>query len=376
MKTVLILTASTGEGHNQAADSLADSFKSKGYNTVEFDFIKESNKVMNAFVVDGYKLLATSWPKFYGNLYRISDMQKFNDKFMKHFLRNIEYKVYKLINQCNPDIIIGTHPFSVAVTTKLKETRKINIPFISVVTDFKVHYAYIDKNVDAYITASEYTKESIMERKIPKNKVFSYGIPIRKDFLLNYNNIEIKDSNYFTMLIMGGSMGLSAISRVIKKLLENENDIRIIVVCGNNKTLKRSLEKKYIKNAEYQNIKLEILGFTKDIPHLMEISDVLISKPGGLTTSEAIVKRLPLIIPFAIPGQEQENAEFLVKSGTAIKINKIKQVNEVINTLITTPSILQQMRFNMDKISKNYSIENIVTLSEQLIKRRNDAYNI
>lgn len=373
MKTVLILTASTGEGHNQAANSLADSFKSKGYNTVEFDFIKESNKVLNAFVVDGYKLLATNWPRFYGNLYRISDAQKFNDKFMKHAFRNIEYKVYKLITECNPDIIIGTHPFSVAITSKLKETKKIDIPFISVVTDFKVHYSYIDKNVDAYITASEYTKETILERKIPKNKVFSYGIPIRKDFLIHCNDIIPPVKNCFTILIMGGSMGLNAMSRVIKRLIENTHDIKIIVVCGNNKTLKHSLEKKYSDNTEYSNIKIEILGFTREIPRLMEMADVLISKPGGLTTSEAIVKRLPMIIPFAIPGQEQENAEFLADAGAAIKINKIKYINPVVDKLIKNPEIIKNMKYNMANISKNYSIENIVTLSEQLINKRNDA---
>lgn len=373
MKTVLILTASTGEGHNQAADSLADSFRSKGYNTIEFDFIKKSNKVFNAFVVDGYKLLATSWPKFYGNLYKISDMQKFNDKFMKHAFRNIEYKVYKLIMGKNPDIIIGTHPFSVAIITKLKETKKIDIPFISVVTDFKAHYAYIDKNVDAYITASEYTKESILERKVPQNKVFSYGIPIRKDFLLNCKNVGTPVKDYFTILIMGGSMGLSSMSRVIKRLIENIHKIKIIVVCGNNKILRHSLEKKYSDNTEYENIRIEILGFTSEIPRLMEISDVLISKPGGLTTSEAIVKRLPMIIPFAIPGQEQENAEFLFGAGVAIKINKIRQINPIIDKLLSKPEILQKMKYSMDTISKNYSIENIVTLSDKLINRRNDA---
>lgn len=373
MKNVLLLTASTGEGHNQAAESLKDVFVSKGYNTIKFDFLKESDKFLNIFISDGYKLLASSYPKLYGNLYKLSNIKIFNNALLKFHFSRVERKLIDLIITTNPDIIVGTHPFAVSVISDLKDRGIIDIPFISIVTDFKAHYAYIDEHVDAYITGSEYTKQSLLEKNIESNKVFSYGIPIKKDFLTNDMNFTKTYSEYFTILLMGGSMGLKSIGKTLERLTLNSNNLKIIVVCGNNHSLKQRLEDKYMDMC-FPNIKIEILGYTKEIPKLMEISDVIITKPGGLTVSEAIVKRLPMILPFAIPGQEQENMEFLVKSGAAIKVDDLSNLNPIVNRLIDDPVVLKKMQKNISKLSKNYSLDNIVLLSSKLVERRYNSY--
>lgn len=372
MKSILILTASTGEGHNQAAESLKEIFVSKGYNTIKFDFIKESNKVLNMFISDGYRILASNCPKLYGNLYRISDIRKFNVALTKIHSAKIENKVLKVIESIKPDVIISTHAFGVGIICNLKKSKSLDIPFISIVTDFKAHYAYVDDQVDAYITGSEYTKQNLLKKKVPKHKVFCYGIPIKKDFLLSHlSNIELA-KDHFTILLMGGSMGLKSIGKVLKKLLQNENKIRLIVVCGSNSILKHNLEKKY-SDLTSENIQMDILGYTKEVPRLMDLSDIIITKPGGLTVSEAIVKRLPMILPFAIPGQEQENMEFLINSGAAIGVNDLDELNSIVNNIIKDPSLLEDIKNNLESISKNYSVENIVHLAEQLIKNKNEA---
>lgn len=373
MKNVLLLTASTGEGHNQAAESLKDVFIAKGFNTIKFDFLKESDTFLNIFISDGYKLLASTYPKLYGNLYKMSNIKKFNTALLKMHFSKIENKIIEMINTVKPDIIVGTHPFAVSVVSDLKDKGIIDIPFISIVTDFKAHYAYIDKHVDAYITGSEYTKQSLLEKNIESNKVFSYGIPIKKDFLYTNLNVSKAYSDYFTILLMGGSMGLKSIGKILKKLTLNRNNIKVIVVCGSNSSLKKELEDKY-SCLEFENIKIDILGYTKEIPKLMEMSNVIITKPGGLTTSEAIVKKLPMIIPFVIPGQEQENMEFLVKSGAAIEVDDLKDLNVIVNRLIDDPVILKRMQQNMSKLSKDYSIDNIVLLSKKLAERNMNAY--
>lgn len=369
MKSVLILTVSTGEGHNQAAESLKEVFISKGYITTKFDFIKESNKFLNIFISDGYRILASKCPKLYGNLYKISDIKKFNSALLKIHSSKIESKILSVIENVKPDIIISTHAFAVSIICNLKKSKVLDVPFMSIVTDFKAHYAYVDDKVDAYITGSEYTKQNLLKKKVPKNKVFCYGIPIKRDFMSNHLSKMQNESNYFTILLMGGSMGMKSIGKVLKKLILNENSIKIIVVCGSNNVLKSNLEKKYL-NVELKNKELNILGYTKEVPKLMELSDIIITKPGGLTVSEAIVKRLPMVIPFAIPGQEQENMEFLIESGAAIGVNDLDNLNKIIDDIINESSILENMKRNLDALSQSYSIDNIVDLAENLIENK------
>jgi processive 1,2-diacylglycerol beta-glucosyltransferase len=126
----------------------------------------------------------------------------------------------------------------------------------------------------------------------------------------------------------------------------------------------------------YPNKEIVVYGFTEDIPSLMETSDILISKPGGLTTSEAIAKQLPLMIPYMLPGQEEENAEFLVKSGAAIMVDHINAIHEEIDRLIRCPKTLMNMRRNMKRLSRTYSLDGIIKLSESLMERYDYTYEL
>ncbi len=365
MKKVLILTASTGDGHNLAAQSLVETFTGNNFNAVKFDFIKESGQLLNAFVVDGYRLLAFNMPKFYGKVYKVSDNHSFNSMIPSIVINKIEDGILGAINDNKPDIIVSTHAFAVSIVSKLKKENIIDVPFVSIVTDFKAHYAYIDDMVDAYITGSEYTCHSMINRNVPRSKVFPFGIPIRKDFLINRECENKFSDEYFNVLLMGGGMGLKFITPVLKRLIENEHKLKIVVICGNNKDLKESLDKKFSK--EFNNKYIRVLGYTRNIPEFMDEADVIITKPGGLTVSEAIAKRLPMLLPYAIPGQEQENMDFLVNIGGAIDVSKMDNINDILDDLIEHPETLNRMRSNLSNIFQHYSVESIVELSDRLI---------
>lgn len=366
MKRVLILTASTGEGHNQAAKTLEALYKDNEYETYILDFLKNSFSFFNFIVVDGYELLAKSMPRFYGDIYRISDKKYINDKLLKKVFAPVKRKVLKKIMNVRPELIIATHPLAVSVVSRLKEQGIIDIPFISIVTDYKAHYSYVDKEVDAYITGSLYTKNSLIQRNVCKEKIFSYGIPIREDFF--ENGIEEKSHAEFSILIMGGSMGLKGIGTVLKEIiLNNHNNLNITVICGKNEKLKNSLEATYKNNTNGK--KFNIIGFTKDIPNHMQKNDLIISKPGGLTVSESIAKNIPMLIPFAIPGQEEENTDFLVKAGAAIKIKHQGDINKIINNLIENKEEYNELKINITELSRCFAPKNIIDLSEKLIKQ-------
>ncbi|MBU5455549.1 MGDG synthase family glycosyltransferase, partial [Caproiciproducens sp. MSJ-32] len=312
----------------------------------------------------GYEISASFFPKTYGFLYKISNTLLIGKiiSFIFYFLNK---KIYKFIKNINPNVIVATHPFAVPIAANIKN--KINIPIISIVTDFKAHGAYINDKVDAYIVGSNDTKDNLIEKGILKDRIFVYGIPVKDKFFEDRINLTgIDKGDYFNILLMGGSMGLKNISYVLKELLNNPNKLRITVVCGKNEELRMSLLKKYSNNIKDK--KLHILGFSTDIDVLMNYSDLIISKPGGLTSTEAISKKLPLIIPFVIPGQESENVEVLQANGCAIYLNNLLEINLLISDLINNPDKLKKIEKNMANLASSYSKENIVKLADNLIK--------
>lgn len=318
-------------------------------------------------MADGYKMLANNLPTIYGVMYRIFNRKSFNNRFLRYGLIVVKNRVLEEIKTVEPDMIVSTHPFGVGIISDLKERGKIDTAFMSVVTDFKAHYAYISPYVDAYITGSEYTKETLIERQIPAEKIFPFGIPVKSEFQnCSERPMPIENKEKFEVLIMGGSMGSKDIAKVVKTLTsEADSRYHLTVVCGKNESLKEMLEERY-ETAVKAN-KLSILGFTKNIPQLMDTCDVIVTKPGGLTTTEALSKQIPMIIPFAIPGQEIENTEFLVKSGAAIHVEDLDDLKLQLDGLLKDRDLYATMIENMQSISKHYSVDKIVDLSNDLI---------
>ncbi len=367
MKKVLILTASTGEGHNQAAKSLADKFEEHGYAPYTMDLFKETNKALNTVMSDGYKMLANNLPLIYGAMYKMFNRKSFNNRFLRYGLVMVKNRVLEEVMDIEPDMIVSTHPFAVGIVSDLKARKKIDCTFMSVVTDFKAHYAYVSPHVDAYITGSEYTKESLVDMKIPPEKVFPFGIPVKAEFQnCGERPIISMDKERFEVLIMGGSMGSKDIAKVVKCMtVDADSRYHLTVVCGKNESLQSMLKEKYAY-AVKEN-KLKILGFTKNVPQLMDECDVIVTKPGGLTTTEALSKQIPMIIPFAIPGQEFENTEFLVSSGAAIHVRDLDELKNQMDRLLMDRDLYVTMIENMQSISKHYSVDKIVDLSSHLI---------
>lgn len=366
MKKVLILTTSTGQGHNQAANSLIEALRDTGFECIKHDFLASDNKFTNKIVVWSYEFSASNFPQIYGFFYKLTD-NKYINRFNSIFFLSVALKLSKYIKKEKPDLIIGTHPFIVNVIDMLKRWG-MSIPFMAVVTDFKAHYTYISPLVDAYITGSKSTKNYLISEKINPDIIYPIGIPVKESFLENDINIpHVKDKEYFSLLLMSGSMGLNNISYVLDELLKNKHKLRITVVCGNNEKLRKSLLKKC--ETSYPGKKIHVLGFSNDIASFMEYSDILISKPGGLTVTEAIIKNLPLIIPFVIPGQEKDNAKFLESNGYAYYVDDIKSINILVDKLIDDPTLLEEMRKNLKELSSTYSNKKIIDIACNLINK-------
>ncbi len=365
MKSIIILTASTGAGHNQAAANLKRLFEERGIYVHIVDMFKSTSKGMNALISDGYKLLATKLPKAYGMFYKTADNIAANKIVFKNVFLATELRLKWIFNEFKPNLIISTHPFGAPIVGKLKDKGRIKVPFVQIVTDFKAHYAYIHDAVDAYVVASSFTADSLIDKGILKEKVHVHGIPTREEFLQN-NTRQFAGDRPFRLLIMGGSMGLQAMESAVNQLLKLDKKMNLIVVCGNNQTLSEKLKKQH--QAHIDRGVLKVYGFVNNIHELMDQSDLIISKPGGLTTTEAIHKSIPMIIPFAIPGQEEENTNFLVENEMAIEVKSVDELQHHIELLIEDVDQYQKMVSNMLNLSKTYSVDAILDLCISMIE--------
>lgn len=351
MKKVLILTASTGGGHNQVAKTL-ELLAGEIADVKRVDFLKEENRIMDMVIAEGYDVLATKFPELYGRLYRFANKDRKKTRLNDIMRRMIHRRVREIIKEYSPDLIIGCHTFAIPIISSLRKRGYYNKQFISIITDFDAHYNYVSQEVDLYITGSAYTNLTLIDKGIAPDRIECVGIPISPAFY--QPRVRTTGEEVFTILIMGGSMGVDYMEDTIENLFEMKETVRFLVVCGRNshlqEKLKRQLERYPIDNS------VEIYGFVDNIQTFMDRADLIVTKPGGLTATEAIVKNLPMVVPYYIPGQEEENLNYLTLANLAIAVSDVSKVGHTVSFLIHNKERLKQMHDSMAYVSSNYSL--------------------
>ena len=379
------MSASTGGGHNRAAKAMKDEIEKKCIDgehiTCEIiDSLKLINTTMDKIISSGYEKSAKYTPKAWGGVYKMSDANIVSKHEYKGNLFNtlLASKLKKLLKESKPDLIIGTHPFPmIALSTLKKKYPYRNAfnsffvpPLISVLTDYTAHSTYIQDEIDYYIAGDEYVKEVLISEGVDGDKIKPYGIPVEKSFLEHREKSVVLEElglapDKFTVLLMGGSFGAGNIKDTLKELLEIDRDFQIIVITGRNETLKEKLEKSLEKHTIDKNI--SILGFTQDMNDILSAVDIIVSKPGGLTTTECLLKELPMIIPYYIPGQEEENMDFLSNCGAALRTSKKFTISVLLKVLIDNPTRMKLLKNNIKSIKKQNTAEDIANLVSNIL---------
>ena len=358
MKKILIFYASYGGGHLNAAKSIKEYFDNnyKNCETELIDCMKYVNKPIEIVTTAAYREMAKKMPWAWGKIY--ADSQKGPLAHISSKSNQLlAIKLLKLLRERQPDLIISTHPFGSQMCTYLKRKGKITAQIATIMTDFSPH--------DQWLVANDKMKDYLVSKNIPDSKVFVTGIPISSRFLLTYNREEIlkefdlKDNTKNILFFGGGEFGLGKARTVeiFNNLVKNFSDIQVIAIAGKNEKMKSEFEKIVEENNKQDCVR--VLAFTNKVPELMSISDLVISKPGGLTTSESLASNLPMIIINPIPGQEEENAEFLESKGTGIWLRKDDSSREVLKSVIDNPEKLSTMKKNTEILAKKHSTENI-----------------
>lgn len=368
---ILIFTASTGGGHKVAAAALENAFHriSPEDQVMLRDGLALTGKLYNHLICDGYTFLAKNAPDFYGTIYKISDKESPLNKFCNIQNKAKGNKLLPVIHEFNPDVIISCHAFVTIMLDKLKEDGEITTPVISQITDFSPHYTYVVNNIDHFIVSSDEMVDMMTNKyKLPAKKVHPFGIPVAEKFLEPCDrNAVARDlglkENTPTILFMAGSFGVSKILKLYEEISQMEPDAQYIVITGNNKKLYHKFESIVGDNTK-------LLMYVDNVNDYMHCADLIITKPGGLTVSESIHCALPMAIYNAFPGQEEENAKFLLKSGVAV----ILQENpaKTISTLLSKPEILQEMSNNCKGLCQGNSCEQIINLAHSIGKKESE----
>jgi len=281
-------------------------------------------------------------------------------------------KLQQDIIEYNPDLLISTHFFGHIFLGMLNKKKKTNCKMISIITDYISHEIWLkdEKSLDAIVVSNEIVKQDLINKKIDSKKIYPFGIPIKEDFSKVSNIEEIKNkyevnNNEKTFLFFaGGSAGTSFSYKYFKRLLEEKLDINIIYVCGKNESLQRKA-KKLIKKHQYNNVK--VIGFSTEVNNLLAISDVVITKPGGISITECLESKKPMILIPGNGGQEIYNAKFVCKNGYGLNSKTPRQLVKNINKLLKRKTLIYSMNKKLEKYNDNKSVEKIYKLSIKLI---------
>jgi len=365
---ILFLSVSTGGGHLKAAEAIKDAVEDRfpEARTMIVDALNYISPTVDKLIVGGYLGLLKKTPGVYGKLYELSEAGDSIHDICFAANSLFALKLRKLIDDFMPSVIVCTHTFPFHMLSSLKRRGKVDIPVAAVVTDYASHPFWEHNNINALIVPHELVKKEMIMRGMPAEMIYPYGIPIDKCFLERKDKAELFKEfdldDKFTVLVMGGSLGFGKLDLVFESLLKSRYDIQIIAVTGYNTKLKNHLERDYFNKDK----KIRIFSYTDRISDLMDIADLIITKPGGMTIAEALVKGLPMLILSAIPGQEERNANFLVSNGAAIKMSDFKDIDESFHHIFSNQSCMEQMKKAAQKLARPNSAENIASLLKKL----------
>lgn len=274
-----------------------------------------------------------------------------------------------LLDEYDPDIIISTHPFATQMISYLKKKGLVSCFLATILTDFAPHEQWIvGKDYgDLFFVSHEKMKRELIENfDIEQSKIFATGIPLSNKFLEHYNKKSLKESfgldidKKLVLFFGGGEFGLGKDKTIaiLKSFIEHSNNkFQIVAISGKNTRMKKHFQQ-LVEDFNAESI-VKVLGFTNQVPELMSISDLVVTKPGGLTSSESLASGLPMVVINPIPGQEEENAEFLESSKVATWIKKDDNADEIISSLLNNPEKLREMKINTKLLAKKNSTKDI-----------------
>ncbi|MFA5276329.1 MAG: glycosyltransferase [Candidatus Omnitrophota bacterium] len=356
---IFIIYASAGAGHTKAAEAVYDYFKAINCSdTVRLIDVLDSSSLIYKFAYkSGYSFLIRYPVWLWAAAFWLTDFRplRFLSCWLVAISNSLNTKSFRrFLVEENPDYIISTHFLPSEIAAKLKSEKRITSKLITVITDFGVHPFWINKETDLYLVASAATKQDLLSEGVPENRIKESGIPVKERFLKKHDKRALCsklgiDADKFTVLIMTGSFGIGPIKEIVQALYQ---DTQLLVVCALNKQLYEDLSRKNFPN-------VKVYAFVDNSDELMAVSDLIITKPGGLSISEILnIGLIPIFIS-SIPGQEKKNVSVLSKLGIGSLPKNTKEIRDVVLGLKANPGRFNALKEKIRVLSKPDCLKDI-----------------
>ncbi|CAG7635593.1 Processive diacylglycerol beta-glucosyltransferase [Paenibacillus solanacearum] len=346
---VLLLSGDLGEGHNQAARALAEAcgLPRLRIQTEVVNFMRQVYPGLHPIIKYFFLRGVEKAPSLYGYLYRKTHgLDRMSISF-RSFLSIGLGKLTELIASTRPDVIVCTFPLAAAAVSLLKEKGLLRVPLVTVITDHTDHSLWLHPHTDLYLVGSEAVAGALTRRGIVSSRLCVTGIPVRQRFFetpdrgLLYRSLGLSPERP-TVLVMGGGGGMFGddIRMLIRSSAVREK-LQMVIVCGSNAEVRCLLEEEVRRCGAVHVI---VKGFVEEIHEWMAVADVLVTKPGGLTTAEAVAMGLPMLLYKPIPGQEEDNADVLERAGVAVRAAANRALGDQLLELAFNGERLQRMQ--------------------------------
>lgn len=351
----MILSASVGSGHVKAADALARVMRSRPDVDEVFsdDSLDHTNVLHKQFYSTLYKKLSAMLPEFLGWWYETSDDPWVADKGRLLIDLPQALPLINLVREFRPDVILCTHFMPAGVISWLISNGKLDARLGVVITDFHFHAFWITRAFNWYFVAQEDDKIHMEALGLPADRIEVTGIPVEPEF---GNPVDVQavlerhglQPGRPTILLVAGALGMSPATAVVRQLLQVDRDFQAIIVCGRNEEMQNEI----VELLKDRPSDFRVLGYSKDMSDFMSVATILLSKPGGMTTAEAVACGLPMMILDPIGGQEERNADVLLEAGAAVKCTEVTLVAHKLRRLLDDPDRLRQMAQNARKLGR------------------------
>ncbi|MBV8373946.1 MAG: hypothetical protein JO302_00415 [Candidatus Eremiobacteraeota bacterium] len=374
---VLFLSASVGVGHVSAANAVCAALRriEPRARTLVVDSYKYAALVVSRVVSDGYLQMVKTIPQMYRYIYdraeRATEVGPFRTWAHQFTAGNLR----ALIEQERPDVVACTHAFPCGAMAEYKRLYADAPPVVGIVTDFAVHAFWIHRNIDGYAVATGGVRDVMIARGIAPERVLASGIPVRSEFEPSAEpRFALRErlglpQDRSVILLMGGGLGIGPLERMIRALDAIAVPAAAVVVTGQN----RQIERRVLAAAESVNYPVRALPFVENVYDYMHAADALVTKPGGLSTAEALVAQIPLVLCKPLPGQEERNARLLCDAGAALRTRRVSDLPAVLSSMLTDARRRQGLIDAAKRLAKPNAAGEAASMIARLVTLRKEV---
>jgi processive 1,2-diacylglycerol beta-glucosyltransferase len=369
LKKVLLLSASAGAGHVRAADAIEKAFKEvengEGREIQHLDILNYTNKVFRHLYSKAYIDLVNKLPEVPGWVYDKLDKPWKNERRRLALDKLNTRPLVKLLRDYQPDLIVCTHFLPAEIVSWLKAKERRASRQVIIVTDFDVHAMWLVHHYEHYFVALDEARAYLEALGIPASKITVSGIPIDPVFAKQKDKQAMRakhglEPDRMTILLSAGGFGVGSVDALIASLLPMKHRVQVVAICGRNEELKKRLTRMAARAKPDATVLLKPFGYTKEMDELMTASDIVLGKPGGLTTSEALAKGLVFVIVNPIPGQEERNSDHLLERAVGIRCNNLPVLSYKLDRLLADPKRFATMQANARNMARPNAATEIV----------------